>query len=174
MADPRQTSRSTYCARGLTRYLQSAWRPLSPNPTQPDPAPNTEHDATDSVFPSPRGNRPITAHALAVAMARMAKHLYSEPGQQHTLARQSAAETSRRRFPTPHDLRRTAATGMRSIGIPAAVVKSVLNHTPTDVLGRHYDHYDPMTEKRRALEKWADELKRLTCGNPDVDEDKLP
>jgi hypothetical protein len=40
MPDPGQAAQSTYCARGLTRYLQPARRPLSPFPTQTDPAPH--------------------------------------------------------------------------------------------------------------------------------------
>src|SRR5262249_18523884 len=47
---------------------------------------------------------------------------------------------------TPHDLRRSAATTMRAIGIAREDVKLVLGHTDTDVLGRHYDKYDGLQE----------------------------
>jgi integrase len=55
----------------------------------------------------------------------------------------------------PHDLRRTAATHMRAIGISREDVKLVLGHTETDVLGRHYDLHDGLAEKRRALQLWT-------------------
>jgi integrase len=62
---------------------------------------------------------------------------------------------------TPHDLRRSAATNMRVIGISREDVKLVLGHTDTDVLGRHYDKYDGLQEKRRALQLWSNYLADL-------------
>jgi integrase len=56
---------------------------------------------------------------------------------------------------TPHDLRRSAATNMRAIGISREDVKLILGHTDTDVLGRHYDKYDGFQEKHRALRIWT-------------------
>jgi integrase len=61
----------------------------------------------------------------------------------------------------PHDLRRTAATQMRVIGISREDVKLVLGHTETDVLGRHYDLHDGLAEKRRALQLWTGYLANL-------------
>lgn len=68
---------------------------------------------------------------------------------------------------TPHDLRRSAATNMRAIGISREDVKLVLGHTDTDVLGRHYDKYDGFQEKRRALETWTSYLADLLCPKAD-------
>ena len=62
---------------------------------------------------------------------------------------------------TPHDLRRSAATNMRAIGVSREDVKLVLGHTDTDVLGRHYDKYDGLQEKRRALQIWTSSLADL-------------
>jgi integrase len=62
---------------------------------------------------------------------------------------------------TPHDLRRSAATNMRAIGISREDVKLILGHTDTDVLGRHYDKYDGLQEKRRALQIWTSYLADL-------------
>jgi integrase len=61
----------------------------------------------------------------------------------------------------PHDLRRTAATHMRAIGISREDVKLVLGHTDNDVLGRHYDLHDGLAEKRRALQLWTGYLADL-------------
>jgi integrase len=59
----------------------------------------------------------------------------------------------------PHDLRRTAATHMRAIGISREDVKLVLGHTETDVLGRHYDKHDGLADAV------VDELYRRSAGS---------
>ncbi|MDZ4843857.1 MAG: tyrosine-type recombinase/integrase [Hyphomicrobium aestuarii] len=65
---------------------------------------------------------------------------------------------------TPHDLRRTVATGMRRIGVPADVVSQVLNHTRQDITGKVYDHHVAEPEKRDALERWALHVAALEAG----------
>ncbi len=60
---------------------------------------------------------------------------------------------------TPHDLRRTASTMMRSL-VAAKGVDKVLNHIPPK-LERTYDQHDYMPEKRQALEKWAAKLQSI-------------
>jgi integrase len=62
---------------------------------------------------------------------------------------------------TPHDLRRTAATGMRRIGIAPDVVSLLLNHTRRDVTGRHYDHHQALPERREALNRWAAHVEEI-------------
>lgn len=62
---------------------------------------------------------------------------------------------------SPHDLRRTASTHIRKLGISRDVVKMILNHAPQDVTGIHYDHYQALTEKQQALESWSAEVRRV-------------
>lgn len=81
--------------------------------------------------------------------------------------RGKAASTWLIDLPTPHDLRRTAATGMRGLGVSISDVQAVLGHSRQDVLGRHYDRHDAMPEKRRALTRWAGELERVVAGEAD-------
>lgn len=64
---------------------------------------------------------------------------------------------------TPHDLRRTVATHLASLGF-SSVVPAVLGHTPQTVTGIHYDHHDYLAEKRRALDAWAQRLNGLASG----------
>ncbi len=64
---------------------------------------------------------------------------------------------------TPHDLRRTAATRMRELGISRGDVKMVLNHVESDVTAR-YDRYDGLAEKRRALDLWSKRLEQIITG----------
>ena len=63
-----------------------------------------------------------------------------------------------------HDLRRTGATGMRSLGVARETVGLVLNHTPTGITATVYDKYAEDPEKRRALERWGAHVLRLTKG----------
>ncbi|WP_353390832.1 site-specific integrase [Brucella sp. NBRC 14130] len=61
---------------------------------------------------------------------------------------------------TPHDIRRTVATGMSNLGVMPHIVEACLNHISgfrSGVAGVYNRAtYEP--EKREALEKWADSL----------------
>jgi integrase len=72
---------------------------------------------------------------------------------------------------TPHDLRRTAATVARSIGLPLSKVSMCLDHAVKRedgvvipaVTRRHYvhAHAQELAEKREVLEKLADEIRHM-------------
>lgn len=70
---------------------------------------------------------------------------------------------------TPHDLRRTAASLMGSIGVPRATISLCLDHTiksddhgaVSAVTGKHYDQDPRIAEKREALQRLADEIRRI-------------
>ena len=53
---------------------------------------------------------------------------------------------------TPHDLRRTGATLLTSIGYSRDWVSKLLNHTPSGVTASHYDTFDYFEEKRAGIE----------------------
>ena len=61
---------------------------------------------------------------------------------------------------TPHDLRRTAASMMTSIGVPRIVVSKILNHIDSSVTAV-YDRHSYDTEKRDALERWSLKLAQI-------------
>ena len=63
----------------------------------------------------------------------------------------------------PHDLRRTAASLMTSMGIPRLTVSKILNHVEQGVT-RVYDRYSYDKEKRIALDKWARKLEQILTG----------
>jgi integrase len=65
-----------------------------------------------------------------------------------------------------HDLRRTAASNMASMGIPRLVIARVLNHVETGVTAV-YDRHSYDREKREALEAWGRRLEEIVrvCGN---------
>jgi integrase len=63
----------------------------------------------------------------------------------------------------PHDLRRTAASHMTSMGIPRLVVSKILNHVESGVT-RVYDRHSYDAEKRQALEAWGRKVLALVTG----------
>ena len=58
---------------------------------------------------------------------------------------------------TPHDLRRSAATGIAKIG-HWAIVGDILGHTPQGVTRKHYDLYGREPEIKNALEAWGNAI----------------
>ncbi|WP_456620621.1 tyrosine-type recombinase/integrase [Bradyrhizobium sp. P5_C12] len=106
------------------------------------------------LFPSPRSkdrSKPISGHALTVAMARLAKTMdgkwIEDP-------------------PSPHDLRRTVETRMSALGIKKEDRDACLNHKPRDVGSVHYDMYERHKEKRAAFNRYAREIARVLAETP--------
>jgi integrase len=64
---------------------------------------------------------------------------------------------------TPHDLRRTAASYMTSMGIPRLTVSKLLNHVERGVTAV-YDRYGYDREKREAVDAWAARLREIVGG----------
>ncbi len=67
---------------------------------------------------------------------------------------------------TPHDLRRTAASRMTSLGVSRLVVSKILNHAEPGVTAV-YDRHGYDLEKRHALDGWASHLAILVGGGRD-------
>ena len=64
---------------------------------------------------------------------------------------------------TVHDLRRSAATGMTSMGIDRLTVSRILNHKEGGIT-RVYDRFSYDTPKRNALDAWAVRLQEIVAG----------
>jgi integrase len=58
---------------------------------------------------------------------------------------------------TPHDLRRTAASGMARLGFTRSTIALVLGHTMQEggAVTGVYDRFDRMPERAAALEAWG-------------------
>jgi integrase len=93
------------------------------------------------LFPSPRAGLPISAPAVDHAV-RNNRDALSMGGA------------------TPHDLRRTAASHMTSIGISRLVVSKILNHAESGVTAV-YDRHSYDVEKRVALTAWGTRLEEI-------------
>lgn len=63
---------------------------------------------------------------------------------------------------TPHDLRRTCATGLQADKVAPHIVEAVLNHA-VPRLARTYSTGDYLPERRAALEAWGERV-WATCG----------
>jgi integrase len=66
-----------------------------------------------------------------------------------------------------HDLRRTAASSMARLGVAPHVIERVLNHISGSQAGVAgiYNRYGYQTEKRQALEAWAQHLAQVVSDN---------
>jgi integrase len=65
----------------------------------------------------------------------------------------------------PHDLRRTAATGMARAGVQRFIVARVLGHVDRSVTGV-YDRHEYLSEKRWALDTWARKVMAVLTAQP--------
>lgn len=83
------------------------------------------------------------------------------------LERAKEARANAKPEPRPHwqfhDLRRTAASGMASLGVMGEVVERVLNHQGASRRGVAgvYNRHEFLDERRVALQKWADEVAKI-------------
>jgi integrase len=63
---------------------------------------------------------------------------------------------------SPHDLRRTCVEGLDSLGVVPFIVDRVLNHSQGK-LKKSYRRWQYISEKRAALEAWADRVAELVA-----------
>ena len=63
---------------------------------------------------------------------------------------------------SPHDLRRTAATKMRALGVSRRTVQGILNHKDRSVTAV-YDRYGADPEKREALCTWGQRVEEIVA-----------
>jgi integrase len=89
----------------------------------------------------------LARHSLSQALRRVIERLEASGEEAKAVARLKADP------PTPHDLRRTLASGLSMLGIPREDRQAVLAHVHDDVHAV-YDRYDRAREKRVALEAW--------------------
>lgn len=115
-------------------------------------------------FPSRRNaEKPINANVLATALRRSLTGKGKDRLGADGKPDESITIPIKEPF-SPHDLRRTCATGLGSMGFSIEVIASVLNHKPRTVTGIHYMLHQFDKEKRRALLKWERKLDAITTG----------
>jgi integrase len=121
------------------------------------------------LVPGKPANTPLTSHTLSRAFLRNERELgiptldRGKMSKADPVAVQAARRERRRVAFAPHDLRRTASTRMTELGFTRFIVDRVLNHVEPGV-GRVYDRYEYLREKRQALEAWAVRLEEILTG----------
>ena len=95
---------------------------------------------------------------------------YATPGAIARAMRRSRDVFAFKREATPHDLRRTLASGLGELGFSRLVQDKVLNHVSIDrgTIAGIYDRHSYAKEKRQALEAWAVHLEGLVTGRADA------
>lgn len=110
-------------------------------------------EESEWLFPSPRSENAVTARAVDHALR---KAITSTEKKERKIELDDVR---------PHDLRRTGASIMTSMGIPRLTVSKILNHAESGVTSVYDRHsYDP--EKTRALDAWSAELTRIIEEKP--------
>ena len=118
------------------------------------------------LFMMPHCDKPMECNAIAYAIRRnLAWKLTGEDGKD--LFNEDGTPATKNRMLidkfTPHDFRRTAATGMAALRFPDEVIDAVLNHVKKGVVAIYNRHgYD--MEKKQALEAWERKLISITSG----------
>jgi integrase len=107
-------------------------------------------DVSPWVFPSPGRDQHIHRDALAIAIRR---------------ARQRHTDPLKIEDFSPHDLRRTAASHMASVGVERFVIGKLLNHVEPGVT-KVYDRHSYDAEKKKAMDKWARMLSSILTYEP--------
>ena len=109
----------------------------------------------------------LARHSLSQALSRIIEDLDDGGDDAETVASLKANR------PTPHDLRRTLATGLSRLGIPRDDRLAVLAHSYGDV-HEVYDQYERLPQKRAALEAWETHLSKVIAGTPKTEGNVLP
>jgi len=95
------------------------------------------------VFPSFETSRPITGRAATRSCVRN-RAKFQRAGLKASF--------------NTHDLRRTAATQLGEMHVPAEVIERILNHAPRTVADKHYNRARYLPAMRQALSEWAGRL----------------
>lgn len=66
---------------------------------------------------------------------------------------------------TPRDLRRTCKTRMGELGLSKEIRDRLHNHALNDVSSKHYDRYDYLPEKTKAINAWGEYLEQILSGD---------
>ena len=128
-------------------------------------------EGKEYIFPSPKGKKPISENALAMSLRRNiqgapdGRKVKGKAGRKKKYAELKEAQPiSKNRmginFFRPHDLRRTAVTGMARMKIAYEVRERVVGHA-LPKLEKTYNLHDYQDEKRLAMEKWEREIERI-------------
>ncbi len=97
-------------------------------------------------------------------LPRLGPYVFTTDGERayagHSKLGSAMREASKVDSWTLHDIRRTGRTGLSRLGVPSQTAELVLNHARPR-LEKTYDLYSFASEKRDALERWAEHVERI-------------
>jgi len=104
-------------------------------------------------------NRALSILKTALRFASDAGYLEISPVDRAWLRRWCQRERISPAF-RPHDLRRTCATRLNTLGVLPHIAEKILNHTMQGVMAV-YNRAEYEAERIEAMQRWADELDRV-------------
>ncbi len=117
-----------------------------------------DQEYTGYIFPCPRRYKSVKKGGDKVPEESIERHALS------SALKRNVSEDGLTTFGisafTPHDLRRTAATFMASMGYMDEIIDAVLNHVKQGVI-RTYNRHNYDKEKQMALEAWERKLNSI-------------
>jgi integrase len=113
---------------------------------------------TDLVFPGRRGRRP--GSPASNGRARLSIRPMSGWSKRLPPVYERTAAAGMKPW-TPHDLRRTARTGLGRLGVDRVVSELLLDHAVSDELAKIYDRGDYWHLRVEAAARWAAHVMRL-------------
>jgi integrase len=154
--------------------LSMRWRDIEDGEWWVVPAEVAKNGEANRVYLSPQAGEILRGLRAANGGSEWVLHSGRNPGHHLTTiktAQQAILRRHRMRHWTPHDLRRTAASCMRAMGVSRLVVQAILNHRDRSVTAV-YDRYGQDPEKKVALCAWGrrvEEIVRRTAIGVGVD-----
>ncbi len=117
-------------------------------------------DGSPYLINPPRKNRPLVKHSWQ--RKAVVKRVAVVLGRKYDDEPEASRNNPYTGAWTWHDLRRTAKTGMKALGIEPHIVNEVLGHDRQG-MDRIYDLHDYAKEKRQALAQWSDKLAHIVA-----------
>ena len=144
------------------------WRDIEDGAWWVVPAEVAKNGEANRVYLSPQARAILDDLRPATGGSEWALESPRRPGTHLTTVKtayQGILERSGMRPWSPHDLRRTAASKMRAMGVSRLVVQGILNHKDRSVTAV-YDRYGADPEKQRALTEWGRRVEQIADGGP--------
>ena len=147
--------------------LSMRWQDIKDGDWWEVPAEVAKNGKANRVYLSPQAREILRGLRAQNSRSEWVLDSGRKPGHHLTTVKTAHNAILRRhkmRHWTPHDLRRSAASLMRALGVPRLVVQAILNHKDRSVTAV-YDHYGQDPEKREALCAWGRRVEEIVRGS---------
>jgi integrase len=147
--------------------LSMRWRDIEDGEWWVVPAEVAKNGEANRVYLSPLAREILRGLRVGNGTSEWVLDSGRNPGHHLTTiktAQQAILRRNGMRHWTPHDLRRSAASKLRAMGVSRLVVQAILNHKDRSVTAV-YDRYGQDLEKREALCAWGRRVEEIVGGN---------